>query len=234
MYVVYQIKNKINNKSYIGSSIRVEKRWQEHKTEAFNKKSKKYNYPLYCDFRKYNLDNFDFIVLKDDFETVEEMQNYEHDMIIYYNSHVPNGYNQTFSTSGGMNYITAIEKTSQKCAKVDIYNNILEIYNSYHEAAKSNNLGNNNANMVRNVCKGYTAATHDMYFRDLDQNCNIIKKPFKTNHGKKKVIGISVFGDEDIYFNSISEAAKAIKAERSSISKCIHGSTRYSVVHNRI
>ena len=47
-------------------------------------------------------------------------------MIIYYNSHIPNGYNQTFATSGGMNYLTAIEKISKKCAKVDIYNNIIE------------------------------------------------------------------------------------------------------------
>ena len=234
MYTVYQIKNLINNKSYIGSSIRVEKRWQEHKREAFNIKSKKYNYPLYCDFRKYGLDNFNFTVLRDDFETVKEMQDYEHDMIIYYNSHIPNGYNQTFAASGGMNYITAVEKSSKKCAKVDIYNNIIEIYNSYHDAARANNFGDNNANIIREVCKGNRAATKGMYFRDLDKDNNIIKKPFKSNHSKKMVIGISVFGEEDVYFNSISEAAREIQTDRGSISKCVNGSTRYSVVHNRI
>lgn len=30
MYSVYKITNLTNNKSYIGSSIRVEKRWREH------------------------------------------------------------------------------------------------------------------------------------------------------------------------------------------------------------
>ena len=30
MYSVYKITNKINNKCYIGSSIRVEKRWNGH------------------------------------------------------------------------------------------------------------------------------------------------------------------------------------------------------------
>ena len=234
MYTVYQIKNLINNKSYIGSSVRVEKRWQEHKREAFNTKSKKYNYPLYCDFRKYGLDNFNFTILRDDFETVKEMQDYEHDMIIYYSSHIPNGYNQTFATSGGMNYITAIEKSSKKCAKVDIHNNIIEIYNSYHDAARANNFGDNNANMIREVCKGNRAASKGMYFRDLDENNNIIKKPFKSNHNKKMIIGISILGDEDIYFNSISEAARKIQADRGSISKCVNGSSRYSVVHNRI
>lgn len=196
--------------------------------------SKKYNYPLYCAFREYGIENFDFIILKDDFETVKEMQDYEHDMIIYYNTHIPNGYNQTFATSGGMNYFTAIEKTSKKCAKVDIYNNIIEIYNSYHEAARANNLGDNNANMIREVCKGNRAATNNMYFRDLDENNNIIKKPFKFNHGKKMIIGISVDGEEDIYFPSISTAANELNIPRTSISKCVNGSTRYSVVHNRI
>lgn len=42
MYTVYKITNQINNKSYIGSSIRVEKRWKEHKNSAFNKNNRHY------------------------------------------------------------------------------------------------------------------------------------------------------------------------------------------------
>lgn len=234
MYVVYQIKNLINNKSYIGSSTRVEKRWQEHKKTAFNPKSNKYDYPLYCDFREYGLINFDFIILKDDFENISEMQQYEQDMIVYYNTHIPYGYNQTYATSGGINYISATEKTSKKCAKVDIHNNILETYSSYHDAARKNNINENNANAIRNVCKGIVSSVHDMYFRDIDENGNIIKRIFKAPHGKQSIIGISVNGDEDIYFSSISEAAEKLNIPRSSISKCVNGKSRYSVVHNRI
>ena len=234
MYTVYQIKNLINNKSYIGSSIRVEKRWCQHKTDAFNSKSKRYNYPLYCAFRKYGLDNFDFIILRDDFESIKEMQDYERDMIIYYNSRVPNGYNQTLATSGGINYIYAVQKNSKKCAKVDIYNNILEIYDSYHDAARKNGFGENSATHIRDVCKGSIAAIQGMYFRDIDENNNIIKHPFKSNHGKKSVVGISVYGDKDIYFSSISEAALKAGIPRSSLSKCVNGCQRYSVVHGRI
>mgnify|MGYP003400092489 CR=1 FL=1 len=47
MYSVYKITNLINQKTYIGSSVRVEKRWQQHKNDAFNSNNKKYNYPLY-------------------------------------------------------------------------------------------------------------------------------------------------------------------------------------------
>ena len=47
MHSVYKITNLINQKIYIGSSIRVEKRWKQHKIDAFNSNNKKYNYPLY-------------------------------------------------------------------------------------------------------------------------------------------------------------------------------------------
>ena len=66
MYTVYKITNLTNNKCYIGSSIRVEKRWQEHKNTAFNPNSPHYQYPLYRAFRKYGLKNFSFKIIKND------------------------------------------------------------------------------------------------------------------------------------------------------------------------
>ena len=70
MYSVYKITNLINQKGYIGSSTKVEKRWQQHKNDAFNANNEKYNYPLYQAFRKYGLENFSFIILKNDFDSV--------------------------------------------------------------------------------------------------------------------------------------------------------------------
>ncbi len=92
MFTVYKITNKINNKCYIGSSIRVEMRWKQHINPSKEKNNSGYNYPLYKAFRKYGIDNFNFEILKDDFETIEEMQRYEKEMIIFYNSY-NNGYN---------------------------------------------------------------------------------------------------------------------------------------------
>ena len=92
MYSVYKITNLINNKSYIGSSIRVEQRWKEHINSSKNPNDPKYNYPLYKAFRKYGLENFSFDIIADDFNTKEEMQLYENKMIIFYNSY-NNGYN---------------------------------------------------------------------------------------------------------------------------------------------
>lgn len=87
MFTVYQILNKVNNKSYIGSSIHVEKRWRQHINCSKNINDPHYTYPLYQAFRKYGLDNFEFNILRDDFENYQEMIDYEHDMILFFNSY---------------------------------------------------------------------------------------------------------------------------------------------------
>jgi predicted GIY-YIG superfamily endonuclease len=47
MFTVYKITNLINEKAYIGSSIRVEERWKQHIAASNNPNSPRYNYPLY-------------------------------------------------------------------------------------------------------------------------------------------------------------------------------------------
>ena len=69
--LIYKITNKINNKCYIGSSIRVEKRWKEHINASKNPNNPQYNYPLYSAFRKYGIENFTFEILKDDFNSIK-------------------------------------------------------------------------------------------------------------------------------------------------------------------
>ena len=57
MPYIYKIYNDINNKVYIGKTLcTVEKRWNEHKQEAF--KSRSANRPLYNAIRKYGLEHF--------------------------------------------------------------------------------------------------------------------------------------------------------------------------------
>ena len=89
---IYKIQNKINGKCYIGQSINIYKRWQEHKSNSINKNHEDSYYPLYCAIRKYGIDNFDFSIIEECNQ--EELNNKEIYWVKYYNS-FENGYNQT-------------------------------------------------------------------------------------------------------------------------------------------
>lgn len=92
MIGIYKITNLINQHSYIGQSVQIEKRWLRHQKDAFDKTSKSYNYPLYQAIRKYGLEYFNFEVL----ELCDQAQLNQREIywIEYYDTYI-NGYNQT-------------------------------------------------------------------------------------------------------------------------------------------
>lgn len=59
---IYQIKNIINNKIYIGSSKDIFRRWKEHKGLLNNKKH--HSYRLQIDWNEYGESNFEFSILE--------------------------------------------------------------------------------------------------------------------------------------------------------------------------
>lgn len=99
--LIYKITNLINNKCYIGQTIKTaEQRWKEHQSHAFGSHLNDQNKTLYKAIRKYGLENFTFEVLQDNIETFEQLDKAEIYWIDYYNSFVK-GYNETF---GGQQY----------------------------------------------------------------------------------------------------------------------------------
>ena len=103
IYTVYQIKNLINSKVYIGITTRdPEERWNDHL----------YSYPntdfvLYKAMRKYGLDNFQFSILQQT-NDLEVLKNLEIKYIQEYNSYCfqedSNGYNMTLGGDGTVGY----------------------------------------------------------------------------------------------------------------------------------
>lgn len=97
MVGIYKITNKINNKSYIGQSIDIERRWRQHKTEPFNSNADTYNTIFYRAIRKYGLDNFQFEILEQCSE--DQLNEKEKYWIQQYNTYMDNpnsqGYNMT-------------------------------------------------------------------------------------------------------------------------------------------
>lgn len=92
---IYKITNKINNKSYIGQSIHIERRFYEHQHESYWDDNK----ILYQAFRKYGLENFTFEVIEEC--APEDLNIKEQYWINFYHSY-PDGYNMT--SGGETNY----------------------------------------------------------------------------------------------------------------------------------
>jgi len=67
---IYKITNIINNHAYIGESINIERRWNEHKRML-------YHSSLYDAFKKYGLENFTFEIIEEcDRSRLNEQEDY--------------------------------------------------------------------------------------------------------------------------------------------------------------
>lgn len=86
------IRNIINNKKYIGQSVDILGRAYGHICESKNSKSNGYDYPLYRAFRKYGIENFEVVVIKEC--NIEDLNYWELHYISDYNT-ISEGYNQT-------------------------------------------------------------------------------------------------------------------------------------------
>lgn len=89
---IYKITNQINGKVYIGQSVHINQRWNQHRSAAFNSNDKDYNKYFYCSIRKYGLKNFIFEIIEECKQ--EELNEKEIYWIKYYDStNKEKGYN---------------------------------------------------------------------------------------------------------------------------------------------
>ena len=91
---IYSIKNIKNDKIYIGKSIDIYKRWNQHKLQL--RKNEHHSKSLQADWNKYGEDAFEFSIIEE-CET-EKLNKMEYDNIIRYDSYI-NGYNEVEGSS---------------------------------------------------------------------------------------------------------------------------------------
>ena len=85
--IIYKLTNKVNNKVYIGQTrSSIKKRFSQH-CETRNKTA------IGLAIKKYGVDNFEYAILYENIETLEELNKKEIECISLYNSISPNGYN---------------------------------------------------------------------------------------------------------------------------------------------
>ena len=109
MIGIYKITNLINNKSYIGQSNNIQRRWHEHISENTNSL-------IHLAILKYGIENFSFTIIEECL--LEQLNEKEIYYIKEYNTLSPNGYN--ISTGGSNNY-EHFHYTSKETVDLIIY-----------------------------------------------------------------------------------------------------------------
>lgn len=130
MGCIYKITNKINQKIYIGKTIREPlTRWKEHLQYA-NHQQERYNTPLYSAMRKYGIENFDFEVIENNILNEQELNRKEQQYIQFYNatSH-ENGYNVTIGGDGGRNASKLTENIAEQIRLILLDTTNIESFN---------------------------------------------------------------------------------------------------------
>jgi len=98
---IYRIKNLITERSYIGQSHNIKRRFKEHYNRAFDFSNKQYYDSCYCDIRRYGIDNFIFEILEEC--SCVDLDEREIFWINYFDTY-KNGYNETKGGDSGWHY----------------------------------------------------------------------------------------------------------------------------------
>ena len=134
------ITNKINNKKYIGKTLKtIEERWKEHKRAC--RRSRNENRPLYRAFNKYGIENFQIEQLA--FCTAEETSEKEQFFIELYQTY-KYGYNATLGGDGQQ--------------KID-HNEVIKVFKKTYSELKTAQILNIDAGTVRGILKSNNIKT---------------------------------------------------------------------------
>lgn len=109
--IIYCIINNENNKCYIGQTVDFKRRKITHKRELTQ--NNHYNSYLQRSWNKYGEDVFEWIVLEDEFETIDELNEAEQFWISSLSTVCPNGYNMNY----GGNSSLLLEKTKKRISE---------------------------------------------------------------------------------------------------------------------
>ena len=101
---IYMYVNKINGKKYIGKAKDFNNRKSSHIYTSKNKNNRAYNCPIHKAIRKYGIENFDIIIIKENLKTQCLLDLYECYYIKKYNTLDRNNYNASDGGNGGNPY----------------------------------------------------------------------------------------------------------------------------------
>lgn len=157
---IYIIKNKINNKFYIGSCKDFRKRKNNHLSNL--RRNKHHCQKLQRAFNKYGEDNFEFKLIEELTENTLLREQYWINLLNpnYNCAKLVGGHNRKATSEETKAKISASKKNKREVYKFDVENNFIEKYESVTQAAKSVNKSSIShisqcCNLKRAIAYGY-------------------------------------------------------------------------------
>lgn len=213
MQGIYKVENLINGNCYVGQSVDITTRWNDHMWVANKEYRHEYEYPLYRAIRKYGIDNFGFEILEEVYSK-DDLTSRE----LYWYEKLKPEYNQMKPT----------ESSSYKRPVFAIDMNTLKIskrYDSLKQAAEDTRTSSGNIHKALNGDVIHLKGFYWCYEENYDS-----WKPRKSKRGNgKPVIKIDLETDEELeYFETITDAAKSVNTNASSILYVCEGKNKTS------
>ncbi len=213
---IYTIQNQINNKIYIGQSINVRDRINEHKRKIRNKIHE--NTLINKDAQIFGLSTFTFNIIYTA-STQNELNTKECEYIMKFNAFYRlGGYN---IAKGGIGVLGQITK---QVYQFDLNGRFLNKFNSTREASRIINI--DCAGIVRScnkILKSYKKFIWS-YNENVDDRISTITS---NKHKKTKVYQYSVAGEFIEIYNSIKEACSIVGLDSGNISRAINKKNHY-------
>lgn len=236
---IYKIVNKINSKIYVGQSIDIYDRWQQHRYKANNPKEKGFNQLIHQAMRKYGDDNFTFEIIEQCSQNLLDER--EKFWIAKLNTLAPNGYN---ILQGGQQNREAhiwtceicgcrISKGAKRCIKhTQAPTNRpepLELARIIREQGGFEQAGRYfgvSGNAIRKWCKTFNIPhTTKEIISWYETQIGYTKPNIPNTSQKRPVAQIDIKTNQVItIFESAAAAARALgKSKGSHITECCHG-----------
>lgn len=209
-WCVYMHINKINNKKYIGityqkPSLRWRSRGQGYRTCTY----------FYNAIKKYGWDNFEHKILLENL-TEEEAEKKEIELIKFYGTQVPNGYNIDAGGFSGSCFEKAIYMISNT-------GNIEKEFDSITKASEY--IGCSPSSISHAISSKKQCKKHFFYYKNDIDNSNININDLISNYIPPKIIYQYDFKTHVLInkYDSVTEASLKTNTNRPDISNCLIG-----------